>query len=726
MQFTFIDAAGTVLFIRDDAEQASWTVEEMTLHLDFPYDSGKVIATGQRVLFHDATNAPQVYEVKQAKTVEPDGMQQVTAEHICISELSDEHVDKSELTDVFCSAALSGVLAGTLWNVGRVAVNPVSSVDISRGSVWQAVLQIKTNWNVYIEPRLTINSSGQIGRYLDILSTDGEWNGVRLSVDKNMVNPAVTFDDTEVATALYGYGGTVNTEDSSYEVTFRDVVWAKTADHPAKPAGQLYLEYPAATTAYGRNGRPRFGFYQNTDITDPELLLRKTWEALQNSAAPDVSIEGTIADLYRMGYADQPIRLHDIALVEILPAGLVKRLQITRMTVNLLDASDTVVNIGAYIPNIIYIERQTNEQITGSRGGGGGNKSTETAWREFVTTVQTFADGTGMRIQAVQNKLDETDEELALQIGRIDVAYNQINAEVIDRRNADGVLAGRIQVNANKVSMVVEETSGGYAIKTASIIVAINEDSTSEIHIDADNIYIGNEKSTTVIAGKCELSDVTASYIASKLATVANLTVNNVLAGGVSIVTGMTVSPVATQTYVSGCPYDLQIVQSGNTYTLQWKRLGGEATWSDVGSFSRATTLTDAWNSGTITVTASPQAQTLIRTLVEGAKENTDGTPYTDATTWRVPINAEYSSGGSTYTESTGKYVYVDASTFYAVTHAQFTRVAQPVSYGTTYSTAGKLNLGGISKAGITAPGYLELKFSVHGHTETAYVTINT
>lgn len=493
MQFTFLDAAGTVLFLRDDAEQASWTVEEMTLHLDFPYDSGKAVATGQRILFYNpANNEPQVYEVKQAKTVEPDGMQQITAENICISELSDEHMDKQELTDEYCSAALNGVLSGTEWNVGRVTYNPVSSADLSRGSVWQAVLQIKQNWNVYIEPRMTINASGQITRYLDILSTEGEWNGVRLSIDKNMVSPAVTIDDTEVATALYGYGGTVNTEDTSYEVNFSDVVWEKTDSHPAKPAGQTFLEYPAATAAYGRNGRPRYGYYQNTDITDPDLLLQKTWETLQTVCTPDVSIEGTVSDLYRMGYADQPIRLHDIALVEILPAGFTKRLQITRMTVNLLDASDTVVNIGAYIPNIIYIERQTNEQITGSRGGGGGNKSTETVWREFVTTVQTFADGTGMRIQAVQNKLDETDEELALQIGRIDVAYNKINAEVIDRRNADGVLAGRIQVTADAITAEVTRAKGEETALSGRLTITERE-ITQEVtdRTNADNTLSG-------------------------------------------------------------------------------------------------------------------------------------------------------------------------------------------------------------------------------------------
>jgi hypothetical protein len=87
--------------------------------------------------------------------------------------LSDEHIDEEEITDTYASDALDDVLSGTLWNVGTVAVNPVSSLDVSRGSVWQAVLNIKSNWNVYIEPRVTITASGKITRYMDILPTSG-------------------------------------------------------------------------------------------------------------------------------------------------------------------------------------------------------------------------------------------------------------------------------------------------------------------------------------------------------------------------------------------------------------------------------------------------------------------------------------------------------------------------------------------------------------------------
>ena len=472
MQFTFIDTAGKTLFVRDDAERAEYSHEEMTLNVEFLFRLTKSITTGQRVAFVDpSTNTQQICEVRSATVSEPEGVQRVTAENICISELSDEHIDNKELTNETCSSALQGVLAGTLWSVGVLSVNPVSSVNLSRGSVWQAVLQIEDNYNVYIEPRITIDSNGTITRNLDVKSTAGEWNGLRLSIDKNFLDPSVTYDDSETVTALFGYGGsepTTSTDATPKEITFANIAWTSTAAHPAKPYGQKYLEDPAATSAYGRNGRPRFGFYQNADITDPETLLQKTWEMLQTVNKPAISIEGTVADLHRMGYADTPVKLHDIALVEVFPAGFTKQLQIIRMTSDLLDPSATTVTIGAYIPNIIYINRKTNQSATGSRGGGGRNSNKEDSggkWREFYTYMRSYADGTGMEIKAVQNDIRDQSQEIEHMSGRLEVTYN-------------------------RVSLVVTQKDGQDVVDAASIVAGINAQTGSYVKIQARNINL--------------------------------------------------------------------------------------------------------------------------------------------------------------------------------------------------------------------------------------------
>lgn len=526
MTFTFLDMAGKTLFVRDDAERAVWTQEELSLELEFPRIEDKVISTGQRVFFIDpATGSHQIYEVKQAKTSEPDHYQSVVAEHICISELSDEHMDESEITNKTASATLQGVLNGTLWSVGTASVNPTSSADLSRGSVWQAVLQIKDNWNVYIEPRVTLAGNGTITRKLDIVSTNGTWNGIRLSVDKNFLDPSVTIDDSEVVTALYGYGGTdpnAKIEEDPQEITFADVVWTKTADHPAKPKGQKYLEDPAATAAYGRNGRARFGYYQNNDITDPEILLQKTWETLKNSSKPAISIEGTVADLYRLGYVDMPIKLHDIALVEVNPAGYKEQIQIIRLTVDLLDKSATTLTIGAYIPNIIYIERKTDEKAGGGRGGGGGNKSSQDKWQEFKTTMHVYEKGTGMAIRSVQNDIKNQQEEIAVQEAQLEVTYKKITAEVTDRRNADNVLNGKITVEAGRIEQIVSSVGKDGQVTAASIVAAINGGSSSVV-ISADHIELNGD----AVADALESQNINVQEVFAADTTTDDITVYN-------------------------------------------------------------------------------------------------------------------------------------------------------------------------------------------------------
>jgi phage minor structural protein len=381
MDFIFLNAAGQTLFSRNDIESGHWVQEQMNVSADFLFDPAKKIERGMRIAFRDpATDNIEVFEIRVVVNQEPDHFQQITAEHIALSELSDEHINTTEITDKTAAQALTTALTGTLWSVGTNTASGTQSADISRGSVWDAVNTIQTNWNVYITPRVVISSAGAItGRYLDIAPAQGVWRGLRFSVHKNMTDPAVTYNDEEVLTALYGYGGNVDVpqqegDDETEELTFADVVWTATSDHPAKPSGQTYLEWPEKTALYGRNGRPRFGYYQNGNIKDAQILLEKTWEALKKTADPKISISGTVTDLYRLGYKDEPVRLHDLAIVEIEETGEVFQKEVICCDVDLLDPTGTRPEIGDYIPNIIYINRDTEEKASGGGGGGGGNR----------------------------------------------------------------------------------------------------------------------------------------------------------------------------------------------------------------------------------------------------------------------------------------------------------------------------------------------------------------
>jgi hypothetical protein len=480
MNFTFLRATGAVAFFRSDAEQAEWTEEEMSLLCTFPYLKNKNIERGMTVLFQDpATSEWQAYYIRNCASYAGEAYQQFTAENLAITELTGCHIGNDiELTEITPAYALGTILNGTGWSVGSdYAGSVVSSGDIGRGSVWQGVGNICSNWNVHIVPRVTVNMYGIVGRYLDIIPGEGIFRGMRISVDKNTADPCITYDDSELYTALYGYGASYSEgegeERKTLETNFADVVWAKTDDHPAKPAGQMYLEYPEMTAIYGINGRARFDYYQNSDIKDPEVLLQKTWESLKIHCQPKISFNGTVTDLKRFGYADTPLRLYDMAIVELKPFGILLYKQIVKLNVNLLDPTGNTATIGDYIPNIIYINRETEDFAT---GGGKGVKGTRSRKKqgEFETNIRqnerlidlnakqvdtqgNILQQAGMKIDPITGVLIYAEDNQNMVGSKFRVVNNKIESEVEERKSENHTLSSRITQNSNSIQLEVSE-----------------------------------------------------------------------------------------------------------------------------------------------------------------------------------------------------------------------------------------------------------------------------
>lgn len=564
MEFIFFTAADQLLFSRSDMEEGHWIQQEMQVTAVFPFLKSKIITRGMRIGFRDpATDNLEVFEIRNVQNIEPDHYQQITAEHIAISELSDEHINTTEITDKTPTQALQTVLAGvSYWSIGNVTASNVSSCDIGRGSVWEAIKTIEQNWNVYCIPRATIGDGGITGKYIDIVPAGGTFRGVRLSIRKNMSDSTVTYDDTDVLTALYGYGGTIDEvqssgDDQKAELTFAGVTWTATDGHPAKPAGQTYLEWPEKTALYGRNGRPRFGYYQNGDIKDAAILLQKTWEALQQTCEPKIRITGTVTDLYRLGYKDQPMRIHDIAIVEIEETGELFHREIITLDVDLVDPTGNLPEIGDYISNIIYINRETNSAATtGGRGGGGGGRGqsnsdyteSETAtW--FEKNDQRIAMVVGTRNGGYYIKSGE----IALAINRSGTSGSYestatINANHVNISATDDVytLAGDLEHDANG-RLVIKNAAGLYVQRTESgtsaqfgiwdkgnltggvMVDQINGQTTAKIRadrveitgtliaglIEGEDITVGTLSADTVASDKVNTGDITlAGYIA--------------------------------------------------------------------------------------------------------------------------------------------------------------------------------------------------------------------
>lgn len=161
----------------------------------------------------------------------------------------------------------------------------------------------------------------------------------------------------------------------------------------------------------------------------------------------------------------------------------------------------------------------------------------------------------------------------------------------------------------------------------AEIVARINEDNEGEIKLDAQHVYIGNQKSTTVINGKLNVNDLKARIadIAIVEMVAAQITGNITCHGAVSVGKSLAVNQIygitngGTGTFsavnIGGNSFDNVIVSAsvkGNTLTLT--PLSGDAV-----TFSKAiSSATWTWAGGAPKVTLSPQDQTFYGKAING------------------------------------------------------------------------------------------------------------
>ena len=197
---------------------------------------------------------------------------------------------------------------------------------------------------------------------------------------------------------------------------------------------------------------------------------------------------------------------------------------------------------------------------------------------------------------------------------RFAVTEGLIQAEVTRATGAESSLSGQLTVEAGKISMVVgtRTTQSGEEnyIKAGEITLAINNAGESEAHIDANKVYIGNDKSVTVINNKLEASDIDADFLNARIATIPTLTgiaanfSGNVTAAG-GLFTQVYVGSGSTFTNISDGIAAVQITgPTNNVYKLQYKKFS-QSSWQDAGSFNKAVSLSGEWNGMTYSVSAT-------------------------------------------------------------------------------------------------------------------------
>lgn len=246
---------------------------------------------------------------------------------------------------------LTQILAQTRYSVGYVADTGRQTTNFYYTTVLASLQSVVNLFNLEVTFDVVFDPiDNQVKRRLVNMYTQmGSRTGRRYEYGDKLLSVTCEQSSDTLVTALVGRGSSVQVSEGtdgspdgySRKITFADVVWKKSAGNPLdKPAGQEYLEDPSATAVYGfSDGKPRIGFVEFDKINDKNLLIKATYDKLQELKRPKVSFKASVTDVGSLNLGDTvAIIRHDLK-IEYLT-------RVYKVTHDLLNAQNNTVELG--------------------------------------------------------------------------------------------------------------------------------------------------------------------------------------------------------------------------------------------------------------------------------------------------------------------------------------------------------------------------------------------
>lgn len=246
---------------------------------------------------------------------------------------------------------LTQILTQTRYSVGYVADTGTQTTNFYYTTVLASLQSVVNLFNLEITFDVVFDPiDNQVKkRMVNLYQQQGARTGRRFEYGDKLLSVTCEQSSDELVTALVGRGSSVQVSEGtdgspdgySRKITFADVVWKKSAGNPLdKPAGQEYLEDPSATAVYGfSDGKPRIGFVEFDKINDKNLLIKATYDKLQELKRPKVSFKASVTDVGNLSLGDTvAIIRHDLK-IEYLT-------RVYKVTHDLLNAQNNTIELG--------------------------------------------------------------------------------------------------------------------------------------------------------------------------------------------------------------------------------------------------------------------------------------------------------------------------------------------------------------------------------------------
>lgn len=405
----------------------------------------------------------RLFCITTADDDDEEGLCYIKATDAAVDDLQHIVVPEKRQEDITAQEAAEALLEGTEWQLATVtADDATNTTDAKWVSLWQALLTLAEVFEVQVEPYYIIEDGEITGKKIDLLKDEPVFRG-RLYESRINASDVRRIKRNRPVTVLYGLGKAMGTGDEAENITFADVEWSIANGDPAdKPKGQSWVEDAEASAVYGR----RENVLTIGDIEEPEKLLKKTWETLQERKKPEITVEMTIHDAEQMhGGEWRAVRRGDLVIVRT-QQGIDAETRVINIARDYAKPEQTKFTSGKELP------KATN-QVSGLVRTSIKTQETLTVYRNrfihdealialYADTIIAHAD-TLLHLQA---GVDENAAIIALQDGKITSQAKEIS------ENAQKITETAGDVDELHTTVTVEADGLRQSIQQGSDIIA--------------------------------------------------------------------------------------------------------------------------------------------------------------------------------------------------------------------------------------------------------------
>ncbi|WP_419724693.1 phage tail protein [Terrisporobacter petrolearius] len=494
-----------------------------------------------------------------------------------IMDLEDYHKDGKQIINCYCEMSglelltdycepfsiegnvelfFNTVLQDTNWSIGgyssSLATN-IQQVKVDKYTNVYKVIQenISTYGNIEIEYRVEFDGNRLLGYFIDVYENGYRGSKVykRFEYGENVSGITRKRNLNDFASAMIGQG--------KDKLTFKDIEWEKSNGDPAdKPKGQDFVVDLEANDKFNKHGKYIKGLFDDSDITNPQDLLLKSWEKLQEVKEPKFDYDVDLA-LTSVEYEDIKIGDTNYVIDNDYNPPIFLEARIGKLEISLTDPNKNKCTLSNYKDLVSKTRKDISEDeineivntyfpIGGDKieQGAIGNGHINTTYYEFIKTDIVQASVADVQV-LISNKANITDLN-ATNASIESLKSNKANIEDLKATNitVNNLKADKASVselNAVKAQIGTLEAGEIVADKLHSQDANIKNLTSNKADItdlNATNATVGNlnadvGKINTLLAGNIASSNIQAGGITSDRLTIQNGFITNAMIGSV-------------------------------------------------------------------------------------------------------------------------------------------------------------------------------------------------